>query len=139
MKKSSTTYEELEKISHDALGGLVRPQALGFVLSALDMSLRGLRQRRHITGKELCMAVQTLAVREYGLMAREVLNAWGIDSTETIGRIVFALVDAGKMSKTDEDTPADFERVFNFDEAFSPTAVLKAARDLRSRARRKST
>ena len=137
MKKQTTTYEELEEIASKSLGGLVRPQALGFVLSSLDLSLRGLRHRRHISGQELCTAVRDLAAREYGLMAKEVLNEWGIDSTETIGRIVFALVAAKKMTKTDEDTLADFDNVFNFDEAFSPAAILKAARDVRSRSRRK--
>lgn len=139
MKKQTSTYEEFEKIAHDALAGAVRPQALGFVLSALDLSLRGLRQRRHISGQELCKAVRDLAAREYGLMAREVLNNWGIDSTETIGRIVFALVDAKKMTKTDEDTLADFENVFDFEESFSPAAILKAARTVRSRTRRRTS
>ncbi len=134
-----TTFEELEQIANTALGGMVKPQALGFVLSALDFSLRGQKQRqpRHITGKELCESARDLAAREYGLMAREVLNEWGIDSTETIGRIVFALVDAKKMSKTDEDSLGDFNRIFDFDSAFSPAAILKAARELRPRARHK--
>lgn len=139
MKRQATTYEELEEIATKALGGLVRPQALGFVLQALDTALRGLRQRRHISGQELCACVRDVAAREYGLMAKEVLNAWGIDSTETIGRIVFALVDAKKMTKTDEDTLAGFDRVFDFDEAFSPAAILKAAREVRPRSRRKTS
>src|SRR3990167_7355257 len=70
MKKQTSAYEELEKIANEALGVIVRPQALGFVLSALDTSLRGLRQRRHISGQELCKAVRDLAAREYGLMVR---------------------------------------------------------------------
>lgn len=139
MKKQVTTFEELEQIATERLGGLVRPQALGFVLSALDLALRGLRQRRHISGQELCSAVRDLAAREYGLMAKEVLNAWGIDSTDIIGRIVFALVESKKMTKTDEDTLTDFEKVFDFEEAFSPASILKAARDVRTRARRKQT
>lgn len=138
MKKQTNTYEEFEKIANESLGGIVRPQALGFVLSALDVSLRGMRQRRHISGQELCKAVRDLAAREYGLMAKEVLNAWGIDSTETIGRIVFALVEAKKMTKTEEDTLADFDNVFDFEESFSPANILKAARLVRSRARRKT-
>lgn len=137
MKKQVTSFEELEEIAKTALGGTVKPHALGFVGSALEYALRGQKQRRHITGKELCEAVRDLAAREYGLMAKEVLNEWGIDSTETIGRIVFALVDAKKMSKTDEDTLTDFNRVFDFESAFSPAAILKAAREVRSRVRRK--
>ncbi len=137
MKKQVTTYEELEQIAARQLGGLVKPQALGFVLSGLEFALRGLRQRRHISGQELCSAVRDMAAREYGLMAKEVLNEWGIDSTEMIGRIVFALVESKKMTKTDEDSLADFTQVFDFDEAFSPAAILKASREVRPRARRR--
>jgi uncharacterized repeat protein (TIGR04138 family) len=35
------------------------------------------------------------------------------------GRIVFAMIDAGMMRKTDEDDLADFDNVFEFDEAFA--------------------
>ena len=139
MKKNVTTYEELEKIAKDSLGGQIHPQGLGFVLAAFEFSLRRLRVRSRpqvVSCQELCNAVRDLAAQEYGLMAKEVLNAWGIESTETVGRIVFALVEAQKMTKTEEDTLADFNRVFNFDESFSPGAILKATRDLRSKARR---
>ena len=40
------------------------------------------------------------------------------------GRIVFAMIDAGVMSKTSSDTIEDFQAVYDFDEAFSPEAVL---------------
>jgi uncharacterized repeat protein (TIGR04138 family) len=47
------------------------------------------------------------------------LNQWGIHCTADIGDLVFNVIGSGEMEKTDEDTLADFENVFDFDEAFN--------------------
>ena len=47
------------------------------------------------------------------------LNQWGIHRSVDFGHIVFALVDAGLMLKTDDDTIEDFSDVFDFAESFS--------------------
>ena len=79
---------------------------------------------RHITGQELCVAVRQLALDQFGLMAKTVLNSWGIRSTGDIGEIVFNLLRIGQMRKTPEDRREDFDNVFDFDEAFrQPFAV----------------
>jgi uncharacterized repeat protein (TIGR04138 family) len=89
-----------------------------FVLSALHYVLEGLREPRHITGRELAEGMRDLALERFGPMARTVLEHWGIERTEDVGEIVFALVDAGVLLKQDEDTPRDFARLFDFEEAF---------------------
>ncbi len=73
---------------------------------------------RHVTGQELCEAVRQLALDQFGLMAKTVLNSWGIRNTGDIGEIVFNLVRIGQMRKTAEDRREDFDDVFDFDEAF---------------------
>lgn len=73
---------------------------------------------RHVSGQELCFGLRDWAIKQYGPLARTVLQSWGIRRTEDFGRIVFALVDAGLLRKTDQDSPADFQGVFDFDEAF---------------------
>lgn len=93
-------------------------QAYLFVLSALHHVVGRLAQPRHITGRELCMGLRELAIRDFGLMARPVLAYWGIDATEDVGDVVFALVDAGVLVKEDGDTRRDFEDLFDFGEAF---------------------
>ncbi len=50
-------------------------------------------------------------------MARTVLHLWGIHKTDDIGEIVFNLIDAELMSRTAEDTRADFHEVFDLDAA----------------------
>src|SRR6185312_3646734 len=63
-----------------------------FVLAALEYSQAQLQVRRHITGRELAMACRDLAIDRYGIMARVVLERWGIASTDDIGAVVFTLV-----------------------------------------------
>ncbi|MEQ9617369.1 MAG: hypothetical protein RLN60_04970 [Phycisphaerales bacterium] len=74
---------------------------------------------RHVSGQQLCIGLRDHAVRQYGLLALPVLNAWNIRRTEDFGNIVFALVDAGLMRKNEEDHLSDFAGVYEFDEVFS--------------------
>ncbi len=73
---------------------------------------------RHLTGQQLCIGLRDFSIEQFGLLARTVLNAWGIRRTEDFGRIVFTLVEVGLLSKTDEDSLDDFVNVFDFDEVF---------------------
>jgi uncharacterized repeat protein (TIGR04138 family) len=89
-----------------------------FVLSALHYVIERLTEPRHISGRELTEGVRDLALERFGPMARTVLEHWGIHATADVGHIVFALVETGILIKQDEDTLEDFERVFDFDDAF---------------------
>ena len=80
-------------------------------------SLDQVDKRHHVSGQELVHGVRDLALREFGLMARTVFRQWGIQRTDDFGEMVFNLVEAGLMSKTDEDTRADFHDVFDLDRA----------------------
>ena len=93
-------------------------RAFLFVLSALEFSQTRLPERRHISGAELAHACRDLALERYGVLARLVLDHWGIRQTEDIGDIVFALVDLGLLISQTHDTRDDFAGVFDFDQAF---------------------
>ena len=73
---------------------------------------------RHVTGRILCQGLRDFALEQYGLLAGTVLRRWRITRCEDFGQIVFAMVDAGMMHKTEEDSIEDFRDVFNFREAF---------------------
>ncbi|MEM0983073.1 MAG: Minf_1886 family protein [Planctomycetota bacterium] len=77
----------------------------------------------HVNGRQLCIGLRDFAIRQYGGMAKTVLNHWGISRTDDFGNIVFAMVDAGLMRKTDEDDLTDFHAVFDFDEEFALPSV----------------
>lgn len=76
-------------------------------------------ESRHISGQQLCFGLKDFALKQYGLLARTVLGRWSITQTSDFGRIVFAMIDAGLMRKTDEDSLEDFCGVYEFDEAFA--------------------
>ncbi len=76
-------------------------------------------QDRHVSGQQLCLGLRDFALHRYGLLARTVLGRWGIHRTDDFGRIVFAMIDANLMRKSEEDSFEDFQGVFEFDEAFS--------------------
>lgn len=89
-----------------------------FILSALHFTIERLGEPRHITGSELAEGCRDLALQRWGLMARSVLEYWGITGTRDLGEIVFALVDLGVLVKQDDDTIDSFDEVFDFEEVF---------------------
>jgi uncharacterized repeat protein (TIGR04138 family) len=89
-----------------------------FVLSALEFCQQRLPARRHITGRELSLACRDLALDRFGVMARIVLESWGVKNTADLGDAVFALVDLGLLMSQPTDTREEFAEVFEFDQAF---------------------
>ncbi len=94
------------------------PRSYEFVMTALHSVVRSLDEPRHISGRELTEGVRELAIGQYGLLAKTVLEHWGIHGTEDVGRVVFAMVEHGILVKEDEDQPEDFRDVFDFEEVF---------------------
>lgn len=89
-----------------------------FVLAALELVQQKLPERRHLTGRELAHGCRELAIQRYGVLARTVLEHWGLTDTADIGEVVFALVDTGLLMSQPQDTKEDFVGVFDFHEAF---------------------
>jgi uncharacterized repeat protein (TIGR04138 family) len=98
--------------------GRYSPQAYYFIFDALDFTLNRMKKMRHVTGKELLEGIRQYATEHFGFLARTVLDEWGVRATEDFGNIVFNLVEAGLLSRTDNDTREDFRDVYRFDEAF---------------------
>lgn len=125
-KLSDTEKTAWESIRQHA--GPYPPEAFMFMQEGLRHTVeqvaeqRGspfsIEDERHISGQQLCMGLRDYAIQEFGLLARTVLAHWHIHRTEDFGRIVFALVDAGLMRKTEQDCIEDFSSVFDFEEVF---------------------
>lgn len=75
-------------------------------------------ESRHVSGQQLCMGMRDLAIERYGLLAQTVLARWGIRRTEDFGIIVYAMIDRKELKSSPQDSYADFQGVFDFDEAF---------------------
>ena len=93
-------------------------EAYTFVLAALHDTVVHLKKPRHITGQELAAGIRDYAIEQFGPMAKSVLTHWGIQETLDFGKIVFALIDVELLSKQPGDKLSDFDKVYEFQEAF---------------------
>ncbi len=100
-------------------------EAYLFVFEALAYTRKRLKRETHVTGQELLTGIVELAHNNYGLMAKTVFQHWGITRTIDFGHIVFNLVNAKLLSKTDEDRIDDFKDIFDFDETLIKNYEIK--------------
>lgn len=80
---------------------------------------------RHLSGQQLCMGLRDFAIDRFGFLAPTVLQSWSIGRTDDFGRIVYALIDLGVMSRTPDDSVEDFRAVYDFSEAFHRQALVE--------------
>jgi uncharacterized repeat protein (TIGR04138 family) len=115
----SETEETILRIC--ATHGRYRPVAYRFVLDSLDHTLRSRGARglpaadappSNVSGRDLLENARDLAVDRFGALARDVLAHWGIQRTDDIGEIVFHMVEAKLLRKTDTDSLDDYRDVF---------------------------
>jgi len=100
-----------------------RRDAYFFVREALDYTQKHVAQGtggaiRHVSGQELLAGIRAFALQEFGPMTLTVFEEWGIRCCRDFGEIVFNMVEAGLLGKTEQDSRADFEGGYDFDEAF---------------------
>ena len=112
-RKDERTLEDIarEHKTYDA-------EAYRFLFESLDHLLGKLKERRHVSGAELSLAVRDFAIERFGFLARTVFDQWGVRRTDDFGEMVYHLIQAGLMSKTDEDKQSDFNGIYDFHEAF---------------------
>ncbi len=78
-----------------------------------------LGHEHHVSGREILEGAVDLAREEFGFMARTVFAQWGIRTTDDLGEIVFNLIESELLSKTETDSRADFQDLFNLDRALA--------------------
>ena len=93
-------------------------EAYFFVRDGLEFTVKNLKKgarglARHVNGQELSEGLCSYALDEYGPMAFFTLKSWGITRTDDFGEIVFNLIEAGMLGKTDEDRKEDFAGRFD--------------------------
>lgn len=105
-----------------------RADAYLFVMAALSRTLAGLESPRHLTGAELLEGIRQEAARQYGPMARTVIEHWGIKNSLDFGEIVFKMVQVGILTKTDSDRLDDFADKDFFDNLFDSVSAYQLER-----------
>ena len=92
--------------------GKYHPEGYQFLRESLEATLKKRAkskqkpQTTHVSATELLDGFRVLALKEFGPMAPD------------IGRMVFLLVEAGAFGRTENDSIDDFERGYDFHEAF---------------------
>lgn len=121
--KERPPVKTLEQIVADV--GLYPIEAYDFVQRGLTYTVQKLHgdksdpeANRHVSGQQLSDGLREFAQLQWGYLAGTVLARWNITRTDDFGRIVFAMVDSGWMSKTEDDTAEDFHNVFDLGAAF---------------------
>ena len=99
------------------------PDAYFFLVEALDTTVKNIRKcqpdhARHVSGKELLDGIKEYALDEFGPLTFTLFSEWGIHTTDDFGEIVFNLVEAGRLGKTESDSRDDFKNGYDFKEAF---------------------
>ena len=94
------------------------PESYSFVMSALAYTSKNLKRRGHVSGQELLDGIKDYALEQFGPMARIVFEHWGIKTTDDFGEIVFNMINAGILGKTDQDSKLDFNDRYDFKDVF---------------------
>ncbi len=100
-------------------------EAYLFLMKGLSFTVSRLDKHRHVSGQELADGLKLYAIEQFGPMARTVLENWGVYSTEDFGNIVFNMIGVKLLSKTAEDSIADFKGVYDFKDAFDRAVKYK--------------
>jgi uncharacterized repeat protein (TIGR04138 family) len=112
-------FARMQRVAQDM--GVYPLEAYDFVRHGLDYTVKKVHgadekagQSRHVSGQQLCEGLRIYAQRQWGYMARMVLQRWNITSTLDFGRIVFSMVEHQMLSTTEQDTIEDFRHVYDF-------------------------
>jgi uncharacterized repeat protein (TIGR04138 family) len=90
--------------------------AYNFVLNGLEFYLAKIGEKRHVSGQELSKGLMEFADKQFGLLTQQVLNSWGIKTTNDFGYIVYNLIDISLMCKQKGDALEDFFDVIDIGE-----------------------
>jgi uncharacterized repeat protein (TIGR04138 family) len=98
-------------------------EAYLFVREALDHTQKLIGKQspgqiRHVSGQELLDGIRQYSLAQFGPMAMTVFEEWGVHHCRDFGEIVFNMVEIGLLAKTENDSRADFEGGYAFEDAF---------------------
>jgi uncharacterized repeat protein (TIGR04138 family) len=116
LRHDSGRWREIDEVA--GADGRYEKYAWRFVLSGVESTIEMLQSNGHISGEELLDGLRVIASKQFGPMAKEVLNHWGVYTTRDIGNIVFGLIAAGLLEDSAEDSIEDFDDIFDFRKVF---------------------
>jgi uncharacterized repeat protein (TIGR04138 family) len=103
-------------------------EAYLYLRSALDHTQALYNRTGHVSVTELLEGIREYTLKEYGPMSELLLEEWGIRSCADLGELVFNLIEAGELRKTDQDRREDFAAGYSFFDAFRKPFLPAEAR-----------
>lgn len=109
------------------------PNAYDFIFEALQQAQElyarpvsdlAEQEEAHVSGQELLEGVRILAIKQFGLMTLTVFKQWGVHSTRDFGKMVFEMIEHGRMRKTEHDRLEDFVDIYDFQQAFDVSYII---------------
>src|SRR5579872_5639059 len=93
----SNLADELRWISeqNERCSGRYHWSSYGFVFGSFHWLQQCYPQPHFLSAPEVAEACRFFALEQFGRSARSVLAQWGVTTTEDLGRIIYALIDAG--------------------------------------------
>lgn len=91
---------------------------LGLTVEQLHGDVSDESRSFHITGCQLCFSLADLGLKNWGRLARVVLNYGGVKSTRDFGEIVYLLIRHNWMCARPEDSIEDFDNIYDFENVF---------------------
>lgn len=115
-KTLQDVVEELDTFPLEAF--IFLHEGLAYTVHAIHGQRKSPEQNMHVSGQQLCEGLRDFAVMKYGMLAGTVMRRWGVNCTLDFGKMVYSLIDAGLMSKTEADSLDDFRNAYDFHAAF---------------------
>ena len=83
--------------------------AYSFVSNAVTFTVNRLPEHRHVNAKELILGLREYAENQFGVLAADVLESWGISTAPDIGNLVYNLISVSILSASPGDQRSDFD------------------------------
>lgn len=83
--------------------------AYSFVSNAVTFTVNRLPEHRHVNAKELILGLREYAENQFGVLAPDVLESWGISTASDIGNLVYNLISVSILSASPGDQRSDFD------------------------------
>lgn len=111
--------EQIAELDGRYSAGMIKfvHHGLGLTIEQLRVDIEE-RQSFHITGRQLCFGLADLVLKNWGRLAKVVLNYGGIKTTRDFGEIVYLLIRYNWMSARAEDSIEDFDNIYDFENVF---------------------
>lgn len=83
--------------------------AYSFVSNAVTFTVSRLPEHRHVNAQELILGLREFAENQFGVLAPDVLESWGISTASDVGNLVYNLISVSILSASPGDRRSDFD------------------------------